>query len=105
MARRIDPNELVVHFKQQAAAVIGIAGAHRRLRRLPHPGPCSARPPAGGQPDQGGQDAGPEAGRGHRARRLVDPALRVFLASYIVFAVTTWFVYVRRSSPLGDAAV
>ena len=25
------------------------------------------------------------------------PALQVFLASYVVFAATTWFVYLRRS--------
>jgi NNP family nitrate/nitrite transporter-like MFS transporter len=33
------------------------------------------------------------------------PALQVFLASYVVFALTTWFVYLRKGAPLGDAGI
>ena len=105
MARRIDPNELVVHFKQQAAAVIGIAGAIGafggfliqvvlRQANLPVANLIkAAKTPA--------QKLA--VATGHADWSI--PALRIFLASYVVFAVTTWFVYVRRSSPLGDAAV
>jgi hypothetical protein len=39
------------------------------------------------------------------ARRLVGPALKVFLISYVVFAATTWFFYMRKSAPLGDAGI
>ena len=105
MARRIDPGDLVVHFKQQAAAVIGIAGAIGafggfliqvvlRQANLKVANLIKA--------------AGTPAKKLSVATSHADwsvPALKVFLVSYVVFAATTWFVYLRKSAPLRDATI
>jgi len=94
-----------VHFKQQAAAVIGIAGAIGafggfliqvvlRQANLKVANLIKA--------------AGTPAKKLSVATSHADwsvPALKVFLVSYVVFAATTWFVYLRKSAPLRDATI
>jgi NNP family nitrate/nitrite transporter-like MFS transporter len=105
MARRIDPRDMVVHYKRQAAAVIGIAGAIGAfggfliqvvLRQANLP--VAALIKAAKTPAEKLSVAA-----GHADWSI--PALQVFLVSYVVFALTTWFVYIRKSSPFGDAAI
>ena len=83
----LEARQTAISFKQQAAAVIGIAGAIGAF---------------GGfliqvvlrQANVAAQDAD-----------WAVPALRVFLVSYAMLAVTTWFVYLRKRSPLGNAGI
>jgi NNP family nitrate/nitrite transporter-like MFS transporter len=105
MARKIDPNDLVVHFKLQAAAVIGIAGAIGAfggfliqvvLRQANLP--VAALIKAAKTPAQKLAIAA-----GHADWSV--PALQIFLVSYVVFAVTTWFFYIRKTSALADATI
>ena len=75
-----DEKELAVEFKRRAAAVIGIAGSIGAF---------------------GGvliQVVLRQASLGADRADWVVPALQVFMASYVVFAAVTWFVYLRTSS-------
>ncbi len=85
--RGLEPKQTALNFKQQAAAVIGIAGSIGAF---------------------GGfliQVVLRQANLGARDADWSIPALQVFLASYVVFALTTWFVYLRKTAPLGDAGI
>jgi NNP family nitrate/nitrite transporter-like MFS transporter len=110
-ANHVDPKRVAVNFKQQAAAVIGIAGAIGafggfliqvilRQANLEVSGLIKA--------------AATPVEKVAIAAQHADwsvPALQVFLASYVVFAATTWFFYLRRSfatdkiPSLADASV
>jgi NNP family nitrate/nitrite transporter-like MFS transporter len=101
----LEPKQTAVNFKQQAAAVIGIAGAIGAfggfliqvvLRQANLD--VAALVKAAKTPAQKIAVAAQHAD-------WSIPALKVFLASYLVFAVTTWFVYLRKSAPLGDAGI
>jgi NNP family nitrate/nitrite transporter-like MFS transporter len=110
-ANHADPKTVAVNFKQQAAAVIGIAGAIGAfggfliqviLRQANLD--VSALIKAAATPAEKVAIAAEHAD-------WSIPALQVFLASYVVFAATTWFFYLRRSfatekiSSLADASV
>ena len=95
-ARGVDPKVNVVPFKQQAAAVIGIAGAIGAfggfliqvvLRQANLD--VAALVKAAQTPAEKVAVAAANAD-------WSIPALQVFLASYVVFAFTTWFVYLRK---------
>jgi NNP family nitrate/nitrite transporter-like MFS transporter len=99
------PKATAVNFKQQAAAVIGIAGAVGAfggfliqvvLRQANLD--VAALVKAAKTP------AEKVALAAEHADWSV-PALQVFLVSYVVFAVTTWAVYLRKSSDLGRAGI
>ena len=101
----LEPKQTAVNFKQQAAAVIGIAGAIGAfggfliqvvLRQANLD--VAALVKAAKTPAEKVAIAAQHAD-------WSIPALQVFLASYVVFAVTTWFVYLRKTSPLGDAGI
>jgi NNP family nitrate/nitrite transporter-like MFS transporter len=101
----LDPKQTAVNFKQQAAAVIGIAGAIGAfggfliqvvLRQANLD--VAALVKAAKTPAQKIAVAAQHAD-------WSIPALKIFLASYVIFAVTTWFVYLRGSAPLGDAGI
>jgi MFS transporter, NNP family, nitrate/nitrite transporter len=93
----ISPEETAIDFKRQAAAVIGIAGAIGAFGgflilvalRQASLG-VSALVKAAEAPSQKVAIAASHAD-------WSVPALWVFLASYVVFAGVTWFVYLRRS--------
>jgi NNP family nitrate/nitrite transporter-like MFS transporter len=101
----LEPKATALNFKQQAAAVIGIAGsigafggfliqvvlrqANLNVAALVK----AAKTPA----------LKVKVAAAHADWSI--PALRVFLISYVVFAATTWFVYMRRSAELGDAGI
>ena len=101
----LDPKRTAVNFKHQAAAVIGIAGAIGAfggfliqvvLRQANLD--VAALVKAADTP----------AEKVAVAARHADwsiPALQVFLAAYVIFAVTTWFAYMRKSSDLGRAGI
>lgn len=110
-ANRVDPKTVAVNFKQQAAAVIGIAGAIGAfggfliqviLRQANLD--VSALIKAAATPAEKVAIAAQHAD-------WSIPALQVFLASYVVFAATTWFFYLRKSfatdrvPSLADASV
>jgi MFS transporter, NNP family, nitrate/nitrite transporter len=84
---RLEPKQVAVNSKQQAAAVIGIAGAIGAFGGFLIQVVLRQANLASKQPDWS------------------VPALRVFLAAYVVFALTTWFVYLRRGTPLGGAGI
>ncbi|MGH9022205.1 MAG: MFS transporter, partial [Acidimicrobiia bacterium] len=95
-ANGVDPKTVAVSFKQQAAAVIGIAGAIGAfggfliqvvLRQANLP--VAALIKAAETPVQKVTIAAEHAD-------WSVPALVVFLCSYIVFAGVTWFVYLRK---------
>jgi MFS transporter, NNP family, nitrate/nitrite transporter len=97
-ATGVDERDTAVEFKRRAAAVIGIAGAIGAfggfliqvvLRQASLN--VSALVKAAKTP------AAKVAVAAAHADWSV-PALRVFLASYVVFAGVTWFVYLRRSA-------
>jgi len=101
----LEPKQTAVNFKQQAAAVIGIAGAIGAfggfliqvvLRQANLD--VAALVKAAKTPVEKVAVAAQHAD-------WSIPALQVFLASYVVFALTTWFVYLRKSAPLGDAGI
>ena len=103
--RGLDPKATALNFKQQAAAVIGIAGAIGAfggfliqvvLRQANLD--VAALVKAAKTP------AEKVAVAAQHADWSV-PALQVFLVSYVVFAVTTWLVYLRKSSALGQAGI
>jgi NNP family nitrate/nitrite transporter-like MFS transporter len=110
-SKGVDPKTVAVNFKQQAAAVIGIAGAIGAfggfliqviLRQANLD--VSALIKAAATPAEKVAIAAQHAD-------WSIPALQVFLASYLVFAATTWFFYLRRSfatdrvPSLADASV
>ena len=95
--RGLDPKVNVVDFKRQAAAVIGIAGAIGAfggfliqvvLRQASLE--VSTLVKAAATPAEKVSVAAAHAD-------WSVPALWVFLGSYLVFAATTWFFYLRRS--------
>jgi NNP family nitrate/nitrite transporter-like MFS transporter len=95
-ATDVDPKTVAVNFKQQAAAVIGIAGAIGAfggfliqviLRQANLD--VSALIKAAATPGEKVAVAAQHAD-------WSIPALQVFLVSYMVFAATTWFFYLRR---------
>jgi NNP family nitrate/nitrite transporter-like MFS transporter len=101
----LEPKATALNFKQQAAAVIGIAGAIGAfggfliqvvLRQANLP--VAALVKAAKTPAQKITVAAQHAD-------WSVPALRVFLVFYVVFAVTTWFVYMRKGSDLAEAGV
>ena len=80
LARGYDPKVAAVEFKRRAAAVIGIAGSIGAF---------------------GGvliQVVLRQAALGATGAAWSVPALWVFLASYVVFAGVTWYVYLRPTS-------
>ncbi len=93
-----DPKATAVEFKRRAAAVIGIAGAIgafggfmiQVILRQANLG-VSALIKAAKTPAEKVAVAAANSD-------WSIPALWVFLASYVVFAVVTWFVYLRRSA-------
>ena len=93
----LDPKETLVDFKRQAAAVIGIAGAIgafggfliQVVFRQASLG-VTALVKAAETPTEKVAVAAAHAD-------WSIPALWVFLASYVVFAGVTWFVYLRKS--------
>jgi NNP family nitrate/nitrite transporter-like MFS transporter len=96
IARGIEPRANVVPFKQQAAAVIGIAGAIGAfggfliqvvLRQANLD--VAALVKAAQTPAEKVAVAAANAD-------WSIPALQVFLAAYVVFGFTTWFVYLRK---------
>jgi len=101
----LEPKATALNFKQQAAAVIGIAGAIGafggfliqvvlRQANLPVANLVkAAKTPA----------LKVKVAAAHADWSI--PALRVFLAFYVVFALTTWLVYMRKSSELGSAGI
>jgi NNP family nitrate/nitrite transporter-like MFS transporter len=101
----LEPKKTALNFKQQAAAVIGIAGAIGAfggfliqviLRQANLPVAAlvkAAKTPA----------AKVKVAAAHADWSI--PALRVFLVSYAVFALTTWLVYMRKTSDLGKAGI
>jgi NNP family nitrate/nitrite transporter-like MFS transporter len=104
-AKGLEPKQTAVNFKQQAAAVIGIAGAIGAfggfliqvvLRQANLD--VAALVKAAKTP------AEKIAVAAEHADWSV-PALQVFLVSYLVFAVTTWLVYMRKSAALGRAGI
>jgi NNP family nitrate/nitrite transporter-like MFS transporter len=101
----LEPKQTAVNFKQQAAAVIGIAGAIGAfggfliqvvLRQANLD--VAALVKAAKTPAEKIAVAAQHAD-------WSIPALQVFLVSYVVFASTTWFVYMRKTAPLGSAGV
>jgi len=93
----LDPNEVAVAFKRRAAAVIGIAGAIGAfggfliqvvLRQASLE--ISALVKAASTPAEKVAVAAANAD-------WSVPALRVFLGSYVVFAIATWFFYLRSN--------
>ena len=101
----LDPKQTALNFKQQAAAVIGIAGAIGAfggfliqvvLRQANLD--VAALVKAASTPAEKVAVAAQHAD-------WSIPALQVFLGSYVVFALTTWFVYLRKTAPLGDANI
>ncbi len=104
-AKNVDPNSVAVNFKQQAAAVIGIAGAIGAfggfliqvvLRQANLD--VSALIKAATTPAQKVAIASEHAD-------WSIPALQVFLVSYLIFAVTTWYFYMQKSSDLAEATI
>ena len=104
-ARGVDPRVNVVPFKQQAAAVIGIAGAIGAfggfliqvvLRQANLD--VAALVKAAQTPAEKVAVAAANAD-------WSIPALQVFLAAYVVFGFTTWFVYLRKGSDLAEASI
>jgi NNP family nitrate/nitrite transporter-like MFS transporter len=101
----LEPRMAALNFKQQAAAVIGIAGAigafggfliqvvlrqaNLKVAALVK----AAKTPA----------LKVKVAAAHADWSI--PALRVFLVFYVVFALTTWFVYMRKTSELGNAGI
>jgi NNP family nitrate/nitrite transporter-like MFS transporter len=104
-ARGLEPKQTALHFKQQAAAVIGIAGAVgafggfliQVVLRQANLDVAALVKAAKAPADK-------IAVASQHADWSI-PALEVFLASYVVFAVTTWLVYLRKSAALGDAGI
>jgi MFS transporter, NNP family, nitrate/nitrite transporter len=103
--RGLEPKQTAINFKQQAAAVIGIAGAIGAfggfliqvvLRQANLD--VAALVKAAKTPAQKIAVAAQHAD-------WSIPALRVFLVSYVIFALTTWYVYMRKKAPLGDAGI
>jgi NNP family nitrate/nitrite transporter-like MFS transporter len=101
----LESKQTAVNFKQQAAAVIGIAGAIGAfggfliqvvLRQANLD--VAALVKAAKTPAEKVAVAAQHAD-------WSIPALQVFLVSYVVFAATTWFVYMRKRSPLGNAGI
>ena len=101
----LDEKSTVLTFKREAAAVIGIAGAIGafggfliqvvlRQANLPVANLVkAAKTPA----------LKVKVAAAHADWSI--PALRVFLVFYVVFALTTWLVYMRKSSELGSAGI
>ena len=101
----LEPKATALNFKHQAAAVIGIAGAigafggfliqvvlrqaNLKVAALVK----AAKTPA----------LKVKVAAAHADWSI--PALRVFLISYVVFAATTWLVYMRKSAELGNAGI
>jgi NNP family nitrate/nitrite transporter-like MFS transporter len=93
----LDPRETAVDFKRRAAAVIGIAGAIgafggfliQVVLRQANLG-VSELVKAAASPAE-------KVAVAAQHNDWSVPALYVFLASYIVFAATTWFVYLRKT--------
>jgi NNP family nitrate/nitrite transporter-like MFS transporter len=103
--RSLDPKATALNFKQQAAAVIGIAGAIGAfggfliqvvLRQANLD--VAALVKAAKTPAEKVSVAAQHAD-------WSIPALQVFLVAYLVFALTTWLVYMRKSSDLGRAGI
>jgi NNP family nitrate/nitrite transporter-like MFS transporter len=101
----LDPKATALNFKQQAAAVIGIAGAIGAfggfliqvvLRQANLD--VAALVKAAKTPAEKVAVAAQHAD-------WSIPALQVFLVSYVVFAITTWVVFMRKSSDLGQAGI
>jgi NNP family nitrate/nitrite transporter-like MFS transporter len=101
----LEPKQTAVNFKQQAAAVIGIAGAIGAfggfliqvvLRQANLD--VAALVKAAKTPAEKVAVAAQHAD-------WSIPALQVFLVSYVIFAATTWFVYMRKRSLLGNAGI
>jgi MFS transporter, NNP family, nitrate/nitrite transporter len=101
----LEPRQTAINFTQQAAAVIGIAGAIGAfggfliqvvLRQANLD--VAALVKAAKTPAEKIAVAAQHAD-------WSIPALQVFLVSYVIFAVTTWFVYMRKSTPLGNAGI
>ena len=101
----LEPKATALNFKQQAAAVIGIAGAIgafggfliqvvlRQANLNVAALVKAAKTPA----------LKVKVAAAHADWSL--PALRVFMIFYVVFALTTWFVYMRKSSDMGNAGI
>ncbi len=96
-AKGLDPRATAVEFKRRAGAVIGIAGAIGAfggfliqvvLRQASLE--VSALVKAAATPAEKVAVAAAHAD-------WSVPALWVFLGSYVVFALTTWFFYLRRT--------
>ena len=96
--RGVDPKSIAVEYKRRAAAVIGIAGAIGAfggvliqvvLRQASLE--VTSLVKAAATPAEKVAVAAAHAD-------WSVPALQVFLASYVVFAAVTWFVYLRRAS-------
>jgi len=99
--RGVAPESTIVEFKRRAAAVIGIAGAIGafggfliqvvlRQASLEVSALVKAAPTAAEKVAVAASNADWSV-----------PALWVFLVSYVVFATTTWFFYLRRSVATG----
>src|SRR5437763_91079 len=101
----LEPKATALNFKQQAAAVIGIAGAIgafggfliqvvlRQANLNVAALVKAAKTPA----------LKVKVAAAHADWSL--PALRVFMIFYVVFALTTWFVYMRKNSDMGNAGI
>ena len=96
--RSVTPEENVVEFRRRAAAVIGIAGAIGafggfliqvilRQASLEVSALVKAAP-----------DAAQKVSVAAAHADWSVPALWVFLVSYVVFAATTWFCYMRKTA-------
>jgi MFS transporter, NNP family, nitrate/nitrite transporter len=101
----LERKQTAINFKQQAAAVIGIAGAIGAfggfliqvvLRQANLD--VAALVKAAKTPAEKVAVAAQHAD-------WSIPALQVFLASYVIFAITTWFVYLRKNAQLGGAGI
>jgi MFS transporter, NNP family, nitrate/nitrite transporter len=93
----VDPKTVAVNFKQQAAAVIGIAGAIGAfggflIQVVLRQASLEVSALVKAAPNPAAKVAVAAA---HSEWSI--PALWVFLVSYIVFAGVTWFVYLRKS--------
>jgi NNP family nitrate/nitrite transporter-like MFS transporter len=104
-ANALEPRATAVEFKRRAAAVIGIAGAIGAfggfliqvvLRQASLE--VSALVKAAKTPAEKVAVAAAHAD-------WSVPALKVFLCSYLVFAVVTWTFYLRRSASFSESAV
>ena len=104
-AKGLEPARTAVSFKQQAAAVIGIAGAIGAFGGfLIQVVLRQANLDVATLVKAAKTPAEKVAVAAQHADWSI-PALQVFLASYVLFAMTTWFVYLRRTASLGDAGI